>query len=338
MDAWTDPSRGLAGQSQLLTEATRPWTEARTVIASVMALLSSSRTLPCQSQRVPAPSLALSPMSDDNKRDLPDEEEPEDEGPADAPRLTPADLEAQLRVPQVQARMKAAIREVGRTKLTDEDCEDLFQRASMRALRANRRPFVGGNTPAWFGRVASFETLDFLRKRAKEVRRLDRSKDAEERAEQVAADPLDGLDESETLQAWLRKRVAASEKETEFLEVLMRKAREKLTSAQAAKLLGITENAFDKRVQALKNKYAPARKRHNQRVRTFMLLLKLFAGAAVVVAIVLFAWWWLHRENIVRDPEERAPFKTRAAPSFDAAPPPTFDQALPPPEGSVGPK
>jgi len=277
-------------------------------------------------------------MAKRDERDPPDEEEPEDEGPADAPRLTPAELEAQLKVPAVRDRIKAAIREVGRTRLTDEDCEDLFQRASVRALRAKRPPFVGGNVPAWFGRVASFETLDFLRKRAKEERRLDRSQDAEERAEEVANDPLDGLDESETLQAWLLKRVAGSEKEREFLQVLMRKAREKLTSAQAAKLLDISENAFDKRVQALKSKYAPARKKHNQRVRAFMLALKLLFGGAVVVAIVLLAWWWLHRENIVRDPEERAPFKTRAAPSVDAAPPPPFDQALPPPEGSVGPK
>jgi len=277
-------------------------------------------------------------MAKRDDEDPPDEEEPEDEGPADAPRLTPAELEAQLRVPEVQARMKAAIRETGRTKLTDEDCEDLVQRTSMRALRAKRPPFVGGNVPAWFGRVATFETLDFLRKRAKEVRRLDRSADAEERAEEVQAEPLEGIDESETLQAWLRKRVAGNEKEKELLELLSRKAREKLTSAQAAKLLGITENAFDKRVQALKNKYGPARKRHNERVRTFVLLLKLFAGTVVVVGIALLAWWWLHRETIVRDPDETAPFKTRAAPSVDAAPPPTFDQALPPPEGSVGPK
>jgi DNA-directed RNA polymerase specialized sigma24 family protein len=277
-------------------------------------------------------------MSDDDKRDPPDEEEPEDEGPADAPRLTPAELEAQLKVPAVRDRIKAAIREVGRTRVSDEDCDDLFQRTSMRALRAKRRPFVGGNVPAWFGRVASFETLDFLRARAKEERRLDRSEDAEERAEEVQAEPLEGIDTSETLQAWLLKRVAGSEKEKEFLQVLMRKAREKLTSAQAAKLLGITENAFDKRVQALKSKYGPARQQYTRRRNAVLLALKLFAGAVVVVGIALLAWWWLHREEIVRDPDERAPFKTRAAPSVDAAPPPPFDQALPPPEGSVGPK
>jgi RNA polymerase sigma factor (sigma-70 family) len=277
-------------------------------------------------------------MSHDHERDPPDEEEPDDEGPADAPRLTPEELEAQLKVPAVTDRIKAAIRETGRTKLTDEDAEDLFQRACMRALRASRRPFVGGNTPAWFGRVATFETLDFLRKRAKEVRRLDRSKDAEERAEQVADEPLDGLDESETLQAWLAKRVAGNEKEREFLQVLMRKARENLTSAQAAKLLDISENAFDKRVQALKNKYGPARQQYTKRRNAVLLALKLFLGAAVVVGLVLFAWWWLHRDDIVRDPSENAPLRPRAAPSVDAAPEPTFNQALPPPEGSVGPK
>jgi DNA-directed RNA polymerase specialized sigma24 family protein len=289
----------------------------------------------CARFALAAASLPLRAMSDDAQDPpLDDDDAPVDVGD-ERPRFTPEEVSAWLARPEVVARMRAAIAAASSKKLSTADADDIYQTACDKALTANKRPFVDGNTVAWFGRVAANATIDHFRDGSDDKDNLNRSKDVERLPIRPEDDPLADLATSEGLQAWLQKRVSASPSDKETLDLIERKAREKLTSAELAKLVGITENAFDKRVQALKKKYGPARTQYKKRLGAFLFTLKVVVATAVVVAVVLFAWWWLRKDDMGPDPSARQPLRQRAVPSADAAPVPTFDQALPAPEGGV---
>jgi hypothetical protein len=174
-------------------------------------------------------------------------------------------------------------------------------------------------------------TIDFFRERSEEESHFDRSDDVEQRAENVAQAPPEQTEEDEGFHPWLAKHVARSESDSKTFELMMRKAREKLTSAEIAEIAGISANAYDKRTQALREKYAPLRKRYLSRRNALLLALKIFAVGAVVIGIGFAIWKYLAHDDIRRDPDEHRRGRTPPAPSASATPAPTFDQALPPP-------
>jgi DNA-directed RNA polymerase specialized sigma24 family protein len=271
-----------------------------------------------------------------------DDSDAEDDGAA---RLSAEEVEKWLRTPEVKARMLAAIRRVMPRRATAEDVEDALQRAMLRAARATRRPLVGGNTLGWFGAVAAYAGLDAVRRFQSYERRRNRKEDFEERVEGIAdesktsaEDVLAGLGSDDSLSTWLEKRVAKNPKEKALLELMMQKARENLTSAQAAAIAGISPNAYDKRVQALHVKYADERRRYLRRVRSLWLFAKIAAGAVLAAAVAYVLWRIFSVDPITRDPSEHARPLAPPPASVDAAPPPPFDQALPPPQPTTGPK
>jgi DNA-directed RNA polymerase specialized sigma24 family protein len=126
--------------------------------------------------------------------------------------------------------MKAAIGATAGPGTPPDQLDDIYQRACGKALEADKRPFVGGNTAGWFGRVASNVTIDFFRERSEEESHFDRSDDVEQRAENVAQASPEQTEEDEGFHPWLAKHVARSESDSKTFELMMRKARETLTS------------------------------------------------------------------------------------------------------------
>lgn len=285
----------------------------------------------CQVLGLAAHSVHLAAVSKRKKPPPPDDDDSPPGGDPEAPRHTPEEVAAMLKLPEVRERMVAVIRASASKKIPDDDVNEIFQRASQRAVEAEKRPFVGGNTVAWFGRVTAFEALDFHRERARQRARIDDSEGIEEYVENLAAAADDDTDEDEGFYPWLAKAVARHDKDRETFELMMRKAREQLTSADVAKIAGISTNAYDKRVQALTAKYTPLRKRYLQRRHAMMLLLKIFFVSAVVLGIALAIWKWLAKDDIRPDPDELRRGKALPAPSAPLPPAPTFDQALPTP-------
>jgi DNA-directed RNA polymerase specialized sigma24 family protein len=254
-----------------------------------------------------------------------------EEGADDRPRLSPEEMRAWIARPDVIDRMKAAIGAVMPKRTPDGQREEVLHRAFDRALTTEARPFVGGNTLAWFGRVAETETLKFFRERKAERKHLNRSKDVARLPQRPEDAAITDVPQDETLLGWLQVHGVRSETDKETLELIIRKARGKMTSAEIAKDAGISANAFDKRVQAFHNRYAPLRERYLKRRNAVILALKVFFVSAVVIGVAFAIWKWVARDDIRRDPDEHRRGRTPPAPSASATPGPTFDQALPPP-------
>jgi len=187
-------------------------------------------------------------MSKRDDRDPPDDDDADDAAADDRPRMTPEEVSVWLARPDVAVRMKAAIGATAGPKTPRDRLDDIYQRACNRALQAEKRPFVGGNTLGWFGRLSSNVTADFFRELNEEEEHIDRSKGATRAARNLAPTRDDDEDEDEGFHPWLAKAVARHDKDRETFELMMRKAREKLTSADIAQIAGISANAYDKRV------------------------------------------------------------------------------------------
>jgi hypothetical protein len=258
-------------------------------------------------------------------------EDASEEGADDRPRISAEEMRAWIARPDVIDRMKSAIGAVMPKNTPDEQREKVLHRAFDRALTTEARPFVGGNTLAWFGRVAETETLKFFREKNAERKHLNRTKDVARLPERPEDAAISDVPQQETLVGWLQVHGVRSKADKETLELIIRKARGKMTSAEIAKDAGISANAFDKRVQTFHNKYAPLRERYLKRRNALILALKIFFVSSVVIGIAFAIWKWVAKDDIRRDPDEFRRGKAPPAPSASAPPAPTFDQALPPP-------
>jgi len=268
----------------------------------------------------------------ENGSDAPENDsEASEPGADDRPRISPEEMRAWIARADVIDRMKAAIGAVMPKKTPDEQREEVLHRAFDRALTTEARPFVGGNTLAWFGRVAETEALKFFREKKAERKHLNRTKDVAQLPERPEDAALGDVPRRETLVGWLQVHGVRSKTDKETLELIIRKARGKMTSAEIAKDAGISANAFDKRVQAFHEKYARLRERYLKRRNAFILALKIFFVSSVVIGIAFGIWKWVAKDDIRRDPDEFRRGKAPPAPSVSATAEPTFDQALPTP-------
>src|SRR5208283_3091531 len=149
----------------------------------------------CTRPRFTAPSPPVIAMSKRDDRDPPDDDDADDPSADDRPRMTPEDVSAWLVRPEIVARMKEAIGATAGPKTPPDKLDDIYQRACNRALEAEKRPFVGGNTPGWFGRLSSNATIDYFREKNDQEALLDRSRGANRRALNVAPTPDNDTDE-----------------------------------------------------------------------------------------------------------------------------------------------
>ncbi len=181
----------------------------------------------------------LDASKDDEGAPARDEDAPESgehaSAPADddRPRLSPEEMRVWIARPDVIDRMKAAIGAVMPKRTPDEQREEVLHRAFDRALTTEARPFVGGNTLAWFGRVAETETLKFFREKEGERKHVNRSKDVARLPQRPEDAALRDVAPSETLLGWLEAHGVRTEKDKATLELIIRKARGKMTSAES---------------------------------------------------------------------------------------------------------
>jgi DNA-directed RNA polymerase specialized sigma24 family protein len=154
--------------------------------------------------------------------------------------------------------------------------------------------------------------------------------------EELPPDPADAPEDegdeaapSWLIGPWLEKRVAGNPDDKAAYELIVERARGGKSYAELAAERGETVNALTKRVQRLKAKYVPLRRRANERRHTLMLLLR-FGGAILAIAAVVVLAYLLDRWQNPR-PQRMPPApasSASAAPPFRAPPPVPADTDL----------
>jgi DNA-directed RNA polymerase specialized sigma24 family protein len=188
-----------------------------------------------------------------------------------------------------------------------EDVEDLVQQTNARAVETTSlAKSVQGMRP-WISRIAQNLVIDHFRKMGRELAWIDRSVDVQELPPDDASEgdgaerppedptapprPVEMVDERK-LDPWLGENVkTAADRLT--LEMLRFKAVTGKTNAVVAAEFGMSEAAYDKRVQRFKGKWIPAWKKAQAKERRDRVLVWLLL---VAVALVIL-WALLHEER-----------------------------------------
>jgi DNA-directed RNA polymerase specialized sigma24 family protein len=287
------------------------------------------------------------PLPDDSGSfavvDLPDEAE------ASRAPVTRALTNVFLANKSTQARIREVVEARVPRGTQEADVKDILQQANERALmtRALARS-IPGMRP-WVSRIAQNAVIDHFRSNAYQLKWLDRSVDVQELPPDEAMEGVDAevppedptapprpVEEPDDrmLGRWLAENVI-TKADRLTLEMIERKAASKKTNAELAAEFGVTEDAYDRRVQRFKLKWIPLWKRHQRRKQQTLMLLLL--GALVLAAAV--TWWLLHRAVPAPLHPTLIPVVT-PAPTASAAPPP-FDHSNPTqpnlPDGPKGP-
>ncbi len=219
----------------------------------------------------------------------------------------------------------------------EADVLDIVQKVNLRVLEATSLARTVAGMRPWISRIAQNQVIDHYKGNAKHLRWLDRSIDVQElppdaasegdEAEVPAADPtapprpVEQLDEK-ALRRWLKANVEAKG-ERLTLEMLEQKAVTGQTNAVVASEYGMSESAFDQRVQRFKSKWIPLWKKH-KRDQALMVVLLVLLGMALAAAL----WALLHGKT--QDTIEPAAVPVLSpAPTASVAPPEQFNNADP---------
>jgi hypothetical protein len=280
------------------------------------------------------------PGSPDDEEE-PQKDAPEGEGePEDVddgtPRATRAELDAFLALPETRRRAAGILGAHAPRKLVEE----LLHDAVNDELAARMPPRIGRMQP-WFDKCCRNVAARDYRKRKRRAKYEGEMPSApvqrDEAGEPIpveAADPVADPDPSThpdddgpraeglVFCTWMRHAVAddPSDRQTwEMMEEWADGEDEKKTYLTIALSRGITEAAFKKRAQRLKEKYLPRYRRWRNRA-----ILLLVLGVALVGALV---WWIVTRQK--PEPTPRPP-PLAPIPSASGSPPDTpFEPALP---------
>lgn len=248
----------------------------------------------------------------DDETDAPDSDAPDSEDATDepedaddgSPRATREQLQAFLALP---ATLRRAAGIVGK-RVPGQDVGDFVGQAVQDALRATRMPTVDGMQP-WFDACCRKAVARHYRRRERRKKyegAMPVAPEARDEAGQPVEDPGDAVvdidpsvdpedvdlrAEGMLFRRWMKSAVAddAHDRQTYAAMEAWADADEDAgaTYATVAAAHGMTDAAFKKRVQRLREKYAPRYERW--RNRTIVLLL--LGG----VALVLLVWALLHR-------------------------------------------
>ena len=158
------------------------------------------------------------------------------------------------------------------------DVDDVIQGANMRAMETSSLAETVDGMRSWVSRIAQNHVIDHWRGDAKHLRWLNRSIDVQElppdaategaEAELPADDPtapprpIEQVDRR-MLGPWLHDNVETKADKL-ALEMLEQKATTDQTNAEIAAEFGMTEAAYDKRVQRFKGKWIPRWKKHKR--------------------------------------------------------------------------
>jgi DNA-directed RNA polymerase specialized sigma24 family protein len=218
--------------------------------------------------------------------------------------------------------------------MQEADRLDIIQKANVRALETRSLARSVAGLRPWISRIAQNEVIDHCRGQTKHLRWLKPGVDVQElppdpaaegeEAEVPAEDPTAPPRPIEELSPrmlgpWLRTNVE-SKADKLTLEMLERQAATDLTNALLAAEFGISEGAFDQRVQRFKAKWIPRWKKHKRDQALFVVLLFLVLGALLL--------WWL-RGPKHEDARPTAVPVLSPAPTASVAPPDQFNNADP---------
>jgi DNA-directed RNA polymerase specialized sigma24 family protein len=314
---------------------------------SLSPTMSESKNDPPEPSSGPSVDDEDAPTSDDDRPvPLDDAANDDDDGAVKVTReLTNAFL--------VKKATQARIREVVQARVPHgtqaADVEDLVQETSAHALDTDKLArSVPGMRP-WISRIAQNLVIDYCRRKGKDLQWLDRSVEVQElppddaaegeEAERPADDPTAPprpieLADDRKLDPWLGQNVkTAADRLT--LEMLRYKGATKKTNAAIAAEFGMTEAAFDRRLQRFKSKWVPAwqreqKRRDRDRAIVWVVL--------VVLALAALVWWWMHRPKTedIRPTSVPVLLPVPSA-SASAGPEERFNQAVPTDGGGLKP-
>ena len=134
---------------------------------------------------------------------------------------------------------------------TDNDAEDIVQETFIRLHQQVKGRGVSSikHLPAWLFRVAHNQTLDVLRKRARQQQRVPQNRaDAEALAPQEMADEMDALGEvlrQEARQVALRELAQLDEQQR---QVVLLKVIQGMSLRQVAEVVGVSLSAVNYRL------------------------------------------------------------------------------------------
>jgi DNA-directed RNA polymerase specialized sigma24 family protein len=222
------------------------------------------------------------------------------------------------------------------------DVNDLIQEANLRAVATSSLARSVPGMRAWVSRIAQNAVVDHFRGNARHLKWLDRSVDVqglppdaalevdplEGRPEDPAAAqrPIESIDER-SLQQWLETQVKTKADHL-TLEMIRQKAAAGMANAALAAEFGITEGAYDQRVQRFKAKWVPRWKQYRKERQWAIVVLLAVGGAALLVAAL---WWLLYGPKKTEriGPTEGPDLRPVPTASTPAPEPDRFNQAQP---------
>jgi hypothetical protein len=229
-----------------------------------------------------------------SRTDAPEERVGSPDAPTESPpRVSREVLAAYLVREETQKRLVGIIRRTLTKGTPRYVVDEILSNVHFLALKTKAGPKSEDRMPGWLTRVAVNARNLYFRQGAAAEKWINKSHEIED----LPPDPNDAADQetadsepSWLIGPWLEKKVANNPKDREAYDIVRARARG-ATYDEIAAERGESASALAKKVQRLKDKYVPLRRRYNERRHALLLLLKLFgiplAVAGIAVAIYL---------------------------------------------------
>jgi DNA-directed RNA polymerase specialized sigma24 family protein len=201
-------------------------------------------------------------------------------------------------------------------KVGEAEVDDIVQDANERALHTTALPGDADALRPWVSAIAASAAADHFRKEKRDKQRMEEIKSAlglpDDDALEPTAPPIAfarAADEGiavEKLSDWLARKVT-SRADRLTLEMIRHKAKTDVGNAELAAEFGMTEAAYNMRLQRFKAKWVPAWRKEVRRRR-----LGIGLGVLVLLLLLAAAWAWLVRPRVghtdfAAPPVERSP-------------------------------